>query len=87
MQTTISGQIDWWNKGSMTTTVYSKKMRGFYFREVSLKIKPSRNVKSLCRLLTKSREFSTSRICHITLFAKIKFSRKFLNLQQRIAAL
>ena len=28
-----------------------------------------------------SRDFLTSQICLLTLFAKIKFSRKFLNLQ------
>ena len=53
-----------------------------------MKLKLSRNGKnSLCCLLINigiscpSREFLTSQICLLMLFAKIKFSRKFANLQ------
>ena len=54
-------------------------LRGLYFREIShmrsfVKIKPSRNGKT-------TREFFTSLICLLMLFATIKFSRKFQNLQ------
>ena len=51
-----------------------------------VKIKPSRNGKTTLSLIDigiscLSREFFTSLICLLMLFAKIKFSRKFSNLQ------
>ena len=68
-----------------------KFSREFNFREAShmrsfVKIKPSRNgVITLSFTNTvkscSSREYFTSQICLLTLFAKIKFSRKSPNLQ------
>ena len=59
---------------------------GLYFRETSfVKIKSSRNCKITLSFIDigkscLSREFFTSLICLLMLFAKIKFSRKFPNL-------
>ena len=54
------------------------------------KIKPPRNSENALSLsvegkLYRSREFFTWQICLLTLLAKIKFSRKFPNLQYLLA--
>ena len=54
-----------------------------------MKIKPSRNGKITLSFIDigkpcLSREFFTSLICLLMLFAKIKFSRKFPNLQYSV---
>ena len=71
-----------------------KFSRGLYFRETShmrsfVKIKPSRNGKITLSFIDKGKSclicvFFTSLICLLMLFAKIKFSRKFPNLQYLI---
>ena len=72
-------------------TVNSEIFAGVYFRETShmrsfVKIKSSRigEITISFTNISKSRycrEFPTSQICVLTLFAKIKLSRKFPNLQ------
>ena len=72
-------------------TVNSKILRGFYFCETShmrsfAKIKPSRNSENSLSFTdvgksSQSREFLVLQICLLTLFAKIKFSGTFPNLQ------
>ena len=57
--------------------------RGFYFR---VKIKSSRNDEIILSFTDTGkpclcRDFLTSQVCLLTLFAKIRFSRKILNLQ------
>ena len=73
-----------------TNTVHSENFTRVYFRETSrrsfAKMKPSRNSKITPSFIDAgkscpSREFLTLQICILKLFAKIKFSRKFLNLQ------
>ena len=72
------------------TTVNSEIFARVYFRETShrrsfVKLKPSRN--GTITLFTDilipctSREFLTSQTCLLMLFAKIKFSQKFPNLE------
>ena len=68
-----------------------KFSRGIYFRETShmrsfVKIKPSRNGKITLSFIDTGKpclsgDFSTSLVCLLMLFAKIKFSRKFPTLQ------
>ena len=76
---------------------FEKFSRGLYFCETShmqsfVKIKPSRNgnitlsffdIGKSCH----NREFFTSLMCLLMHFAKIKFSRKFQNLQYQIMLL
>ena len=72
-------------------TVNSEIFAKVYFRETSLmrsfaELKSSQNGEVTLSLTDigkscPSREFKTSLICILTLFAKIKFSRKFSNLQ------
>ena len=67
-------------------TVNSEIFVRVLFSQNFMKIKSSQNSKitlsftEICKLCL-SREFLTSQICLLTLFAKIKFSRKFSNLQ------
>ena len=73
------------------STVNSEFLRGLYFRETShmrsfMKINPSRNDKITLSFIDigkscLSREFFTSLMCLLMLFAKIKFSQKFPNPQ------
>ena len=68
------------NSKIFARTLISLNMRSF------MKIKPSRNGKITLSFIDigkscLSREFFTSLICLLMLFAKIKFSRKFPNLQ------
>ena len=67
-----------------------KFSRGFYFRETSHKrsfanIKPSRNRENSLSFTDVGKSCQSHNFYHgkyvLTLFAKIKFSRKFLNLQ------
>ena len=72
-------------------TVDSEISRGFYFRETShmrnfVKIKSSRNGEITLSftgisISCTSCNILTSKICLLTLFANLKFSRKFPNLQ------
>ena len=77
----------------MANTVNSEIFTSFIFRETShmrsfVKIKPSRNgnITLSCTNVGKScprSEFLTLQICLLTIFAKLKFSRKFWNLAKR----
>ena len=72
------------------TTVNLENFARVYFHMRSfVKIKPSRNGKITLsftdiRISCPSREFLTSQICLLMLFAKINLSRKFPNLQYKI---